>query len=99
MATLYIEEHTYLPQYGSMGMPIWGIPLTVQKFTVSGTSAQSAALNTKTRFVRLVTDVALQWEEGTSPTADTNSRYLGVSANGEAFGVKAGNKIAAINQQ
>jgi len=96
MATLYIEEYQEMGQdHKGNAIPGGKVLITNQKFSVSGTSAQSAALNASTRFVRLVADATIQWKEGENPTADSNSRYL-PSGVVEYFCVTGGNKIAAV---
>lgn len=97
MATLYITE---LEEQGRDGnnqlAPAPQLPPVAQQTVAVGAgSIQSAALNARTRMVRLVSDVACSIDVGANPTATATS--LRLSANvPEYFAVKAGLKIAAI---
>jgi len=97
MATLQISE------YRSMALDVNGKtveaaqlpPLAVQNITISGTSAQCAALNANTKFVRLIGDVGFRIEVGANPTAtSTDQRRL--ADNPEFFGVNPKHKISAV---
>jgi len=99
MATLYITEFAMEAKDGAdavvpcMMLP----PIAQQTRTVSGTSAQSSALNAQTVVVRLSTDTACFIETGSSnPTATTSSMPL-FAGQSEYFGVplNCGWKIAA----
>lgn len=71
--------------------------ITTQKVTISGTSAQSAALNADTKFVRVMADANCCILAAADPTATTSN--LPLTAEGaEYFGVFAGQKIAAITR-
>lgn len=100
MATLYIKEYQLMKK-DDQGFLIGPGPLiTQQKVTIAGTSAQSSALNGKTKFVILESDIPCQYAVGTNPTADTNSQFL--SANNRLLEPVVGNetlKIAVITQQ
>jgi hypothetical protein len=96
MAILYIEE------YSALGRSISGVPLQApgaliasHTRTISGTSAQSAALNAATKWVVLTTDLACAWREGASPTAVATDRFLPANTP-RAFQATPGFKIAAI---
>lgn len=69
--------------------------LGTQAVTISGTSAQSAALNAKTRFVRVVADTVCYVTAGDNPTATTSNMRLPADAP-EYFAVTPGQKLAAI---
>lgn len=98
MATLYIEEYAGLPQ-GSRNeyVPAPGALIAKQKISISATSAQSAAIDKRTAYVMLTADVAAQWEIGTNPTADADSRYLPADTP-RPFAVTGGQLIAARTQ-
>lgn len=68
-----------------------------QRISISGTSAQSAALNSSTALVRVQADVACAITFGTDPTATSSSTPLAADA-AEYFTVPIGGslKIAAI---
>ena len=97
MAKLYIEEYETLaatPLKGQVQAP--GTLLAIQQVTISGTSAQSAALNARTRFVVLTTDTTCWFHEAANPTAIAATHRLLPPNTPRGFGVTAGNKIAAI---
>jgi len=97
MATLQISE------YRSMALDVNGKtveaaqlpPLAVQNITISGTSAQCAALNANTKFVRLIGDVGFRIEVGANPTATSSSQRHPADA-GEYFGIDPASLIAAV---
>lgn len=67
-----------------------------QQVAISGTSAQSAAFQDATKFIRLHTDTACRILVGVNPTAATTSMRL--PANGtEYLGVRPGFKVAVIS--
>jgi hypothetical protein len=74
MAVLYITEFASLaPQPpGATGQVAQQPPIAEQTVALTSTSAQSAAFNANTRFVRLHTDVICAIEFGTNPTAVAN---------------------------
>lgn len=67
----------------------------VNQIAVTGVSAQSAAFDNTTRFVRVHTDVAIRVAFGASPTAAATSQRMAAGAT-EYFGVTRGIKMAAI---
>ena len=92
-----------ITEYKEVGNEITGIRLpvaqepflAVQQITISGTTAQSAAFNAETRYIRISGDVAFRFRVGANPTAlTTDTRMIADSA--EYFGVLPGQKIAAI---
>jgi hypothetical protein len=97
MATLYITE------FEASGNAISGAQLqvaylpevTTQKITFTTSSVQSAALDTKTRFVRIHTTAACHVAVGTNPTATTDNMRM-IADSVEYFGVRPGYKIAVI---
>jgi|TARA_R100000149_G_C5842005_1_gene113680 hypothetical protein len=66
------------------------------KRTVSTSSAQTAATNANTEYVRLIADTdGVFVAFGSNPTATTSSTYLAAN-NEEIFKIDGGMKIAAI---
>ncbi len=89
MAVLDIAEYGALAR-DSQGQVIQsGVEpaLADQQLAVGGTSAQSAAFNQHTQFVRLHSDVACRVQFGDNPTASATSKRLAAGAT-EYFGVK-----------
>lgn len=74
----------YLTEYAGILVGPQGIqtqvalepPLANQTVTSSGASAQSAAVNAQTRFVRVTTDSIICVLSGTNPTATTAMRRM-----------------------
>lgn len=99
MATLYIEEYDNMPRDANgQILPIVSVPLKVQKVTVAGTSAQSAAVKGSALFVRLISDTACQYEIAADPTAVATSMYLPANVPVDRK-IVGGQKIAVISQQ
>lgn len=70
---------------------------TCQKLAFTGTTAQSAALNTATSVVRLVATQNCHVKIGANPTAVADGTCMYLVANvPEYVGVSGGDKIAAI---
>lgn len=96
MATLYIREFESMPLIS--GAPqIWAEPggTNPTPVTVSGTSAQSAAFNAKTKFIAITCDGIFSYLVGSDPTATTS--HLRIPADTIlSFAVTPGHKIAAI---
>lgn len=79
MAFLNIVEFTDIGinKPGAFSSPVPRISdKTVQNVTISGTSAQSSALQDGTTYVRIIADVAAYIEFGTNPTASSSTMYL-----------------------
>lgn len=97
MSTLYITEFDALPIDTGLATPQTGAlpPVAEQTRSISGSSAQSAAFNSRTRFVRLHASVACHVTVGANPTATTSSMKLPADST-EYFGVAAGHKVAVI---
>jgi hypothetical protein len=106
LSSLYISEYQYAaysqgPAIGAGdGVPCGLEPqITTQVIPISGTSAQSAALNPLTHFVRLHTDSVCSVAFGANPTATTSSMRLAANQT-EFFGVspeQGSIKIAVIS--
>lgn len=99
MATLYITEFAFQGKDGANDVApvVQQPPLAEQTRSVSGTSAQSSALNDQTQMVRLMTDTACFVLFGANPTATSSKMPMAANVP-EYFGVplKSGFKIAAI---
>lgn len=95
MANLYIGEYRELPVNNAPIAPARAI--VEQKITSSGVSAQSAAFNSQTRYIRLVADGNMHYLVGSNPTATTSNLPL-VLENPEYFAVNPGDKIAVIDR-
>lgn len=97
MTTLYITEYENICRDDS------GLPAQIatepaianQTVSIGGTSAQSAAFNTETKFVRLYADVACCVSFGANPTS-TNAKTALPVGSPEYFGVTPGHKVAVI---
>lgn len=97
MATLYISEYSEA-SFGQVarGLPIASEPpITEQTVSLSGTSAQSAAFNAKTKVIRVHTDAICSVLVGADPTATTAKKRLPIDHT-EYFAVQPGDKIAGI---
>jgi hypothetical protein len=100
MATLYILEATELKVFQGNNVPaVDQPPIASQTVAITGASVQSAALNSKTRIVRLHCDIACSIAVGANPTATTST--LRMPANSTEFfhlngADPAGVKIAVI---
>lgn len=96
---LDITEYDNMPRDGSGASIPTGLEpaLVNQQVAISGVSAQSAALNSSTRFVRLHTDVACRVAFGSNPTAAGTDRRMAAGQT-EYIGVRAGGlRIAVIS--
>ncbi len=98
MPTLYITEFEGRTQGegGSVAAALPLPPLAQQTVAIAGASAQSAALNAKTRFVRVISDAVCSIEVGANPTATAAKMRLPANVP-EVFGVTPGQKIAVIS--
>lgn len=99
MATLFITEYEHMPETADGVPQVAKEPsVTTQTRSVSGASAQSAAFNARTKYVRLYTDTLCYIAFGTNPTAVTASSMPLPAGLPEYFGVTAEGslKVAAI---
>lgn len=97
MSILQITEYSEIGnEINGVRMPCAQEPaVAIQQITTSGTSAQSAAFNAATRYIRISGDAAFRFRVSANPTAlATDTRIIADTA--EYFGVKPGDKIAAI---
>ena len=98
MAILYITE------YSRQGRDASGFQMVVadeppaanQTVAVGGASAQSAAFNALTRFVRIHTDAICSVDFGANPVATTASRRLAANST-EYFAVPLGASYKIAN--
>jgi hypothetical protein len=96
MSVLYISEYTDAPLYIGQAIPVGVEPAIAQQaVTISGVSAQSAAFNAKTTFIRVHVDGITSLKFGSNPTAVTTELRLAASQT-EYFGVIGGQKVAGI---
>ena len=102
MATLYIEEFATVAEATNLTGPSLTTAqaakfpsIAGQTITITGVSAQSAAFSTTTTLVRVETDAVCSILIGNNPTAVTTRMRMQVGQT-EYFGVRPGDKIAAI---
>jgi len=99
MAKVYIEEYKEMAKIQSSKADLAAPqePSIVEQTPVAiGVgSAQSAAFNEQTRFVRIHTDAICSIKFGDNPTATADSKRLAANAT-EYFGVVPGQKVAVI---
>lgn len=99
MPTLYITEFAGIqsdPNFMSMNCAATP-SLADQAITISGTSAQSATLNSATRLIRVVSDTTCFKKIGTNPTAtQTTVRVVADSVEYFAVPPNSGYKIAVV---
>lgn len=100
MPTLYITEYSRQGRDASgFGMIVADEPpVANQTVAIGGSSTQSSAFNSSTKFVRLHTDAICSVEFGANPTASTSTRRLSANST-EYFSVPAGGsfKVAVIS--
>lgn len=95
---IYISEYADLPVI-SVGqvLPVGREPaLAEQLVNTSATSAQSAAFNAKTKFVRVHAATIVSIKFGANPTAVVGEKRMAAGAT-EFFGVNTGDKLAGID--
>ena len=97
MAKIYITELANITASDSgASMPVAALPgLAEQVVAVGSASAQSAAFNAATKFIRVVSDVPANIEVGLNPVATINTLYLAAGVP-EYFGVHGLAKLAVI---
>lgn len=97
MATLYVSEYSQAGTAGPGMLPVAAEPgATTQTVAIGGTSAQSSAFGTTTRFVRVHTDAICSIAFGSNPTATTAKLRMAANQT-EYFAVRAGDKVAVIS--
>lgn len=97
MAVVYIEEYAEMALVkNGQGLQAGRQPaVTSQTVAIGGVSAQSAAFNDKTRFVRIHTDAICSYKFGANPTASATTPRMAANST-EYFAVTAGEKVAII---
>jgi len=98
MARLSIREYEHISAVARGIVPVGEEPAVAdQTLTISGASAQSAAFNVRTRFVRIHTDINCSISFGLAPVAQAGFGDL-VGGQTEYFGVTnaTGIKLAVI---
>lgn len=96
MAVLFITEYAKLaPVSGKSVSVALAPPIAEQTVAIGGSSVQSSAVNTATRYVRLHTDAVCSVAFGTNPTATATTMRLAAGQT-EYFGVAPSTKIAVI---
>jgi|TARA_X000001036_G_scaffold13469_1_gene11485 hypothetical protein len=70
-------------------------PLTTEKVTSSGSSAQSSAFNANIEYIRVIPDADCHIEFGVNPTAANTKIFLEAKSS-ECFKVSPGEKVAVI---
>jgi len=100
MAKLWITEFGEMANQ-TRSEDIGGVPQVAKLPSVAAqvvtftTSAQSAALNPRTRFVRIISDANCHALAGANPTATTSNMRIVADA-AEYFAVEPGQKIAVV---
>lgn len=95
-AKIYITEYAGLGSVGVGGAAFQEPAVAEQLLNTTGTSAQSAAFNAKTRAVRVHTDGIVSIKFGASPTALITDHRMAANTT-EYFAVVAGQKLAGID--
>lgn len=96
MAVLYVTEFADVGTHMLGVIPVANYPEKAnQTVAIAGASAQSAAFNADTRFIRLHTDAVCSIEINVNPTATTVMARLAADQT-EYFAVQAGHKVAVI---
>lgn len=97
MATVDITEYQNVANDGVGNRVAAGVEpaRVVQQVPISGVSAQSAAVNDATKFLRIHTDSTIRIAFGMSPVASATSQRM-VANSTEYFGITPGVKVAVI---
>lgn len=97
MASLYIAEFDSLPlEYYQRTVPATRlVTLAEQVVSIGGSSTQSAAFNTLTRWIEIHPDATCSIAGGSNPTATTSNRRLKQDER-VYLAVNGGDKIAVI---
>ncbi len=98
MANLYIREYAYLArdENGRLAQ-IGAEPAEAGQSVTYTTSAQSAAFQAGTRFVRVIADADAFLDFGANPSAAVADGLLVKANEYEYFGVVPGQKLAAYD--
>lgn len=97
MAVVYITEYANLPlDAQNRVLHIAKEPgVTTQTVTIGGASAQSAAFNSLTRYIRVHVDAVCSIAIDSNPTATTSKARMAADTT-EYFAVTPGHKLAVI---
>lgn len=96
MATAYVTEFADYPSQRNLVMAKWSSRVVEQTpITVSGTSAQSAAFASTTRYIMWSCDGIHSWTIGSNPTATTSKMRMAADLIYH-IEVQPGDKIAFI---
>lgn len=95
MALAYVTEFDSWSSKTNMTVPKWSSRVVEQTPITYSTSAQSAAFDTKTRYIMFTADGIFSWTIASNPTATTNKMRFPA---GTIFfiEVQPGDKIAFI---
>lgn len=93
MATAYITEFREISKIGAQIAQ--GYPVAQNNVAIGGASAQSAAFNNATRYIRVHVDAICSIRIGSNPSAAATDARMAAD-NTEYFGVQSGDKIAVI---
>lgn len=98
MSTMYISEYTNLAfdERGNVIQAGLEPSEAIQQITFTATSGASAAFGANTRFIRVSCDASAFLKFGVAPTSVTATDLPVQSNTPEFFGVKSGQKIAAV---
>jgi hypothetical protein len=96
MAKVFISEYADLPLHNGQIIPVGNEPaIAEQVVAIGGSSAQSAAFNDRTKWVRVHTDAICSLKFGANPTAGVDTPRMGANST-EFFGVRPNDKLAVI---
>ena|SRR6266851_6432303 len=99
MSTLYISEFSRLIADATgkeVAAPDFNYLIAEQRVTISGTHAESAALNSMTRFVLIATDVVCSIAYGPAPAAVNTAHRLAANES-RFYGATAPNLFSVIS--
>lgn len=98
MAKLYIAEFDSITPTaeGGAAQIARSQPIIEQTVAISGVTAQSAAFNAATKFIRVHTDAICSIAISANPTATVANMRMAADQT-EYFGITAGQKVAVIS--
>lgn len=97
MSIMVVEEYGNLAVDASGNViPAPGDLVAMQTVTMTGTTAPTPnAINASTRYIGIVSDVAIYFDMAAAPTATTSTRFLPANSV-RYFVVHSGTKVAGI---
>lgn len=95
MAKAYISEYEVMPVINGFNVPTGLEPALAEQTITFIASTQSAAFNTRTRFIRVHVDAIASYKVGANPTATVDTPRLAAGST-EFFGVAPGMRIAFV---